>query len=480
MNIIDLFHCPHRYFCSAVSLVHSTLFILTRRREKISTSRDDYDIDEVTGFLPPSPPPRLSGPFALWEQALTEARTGVFLWDDQSEDSSGKRLSSEAWRSRILSVSRLPALMICAQHLSKLPVIDTNVLRGNLRGLHRAHAVLAFLTHYFVHSAPPAGSDLPCVVPKALAIPFVTVSRDLGIAPVLTYADTVLWNYELIDAAQPASAINIEYLNTFSGTEDEAHFYCTSAMVELRGVEILNIIDEFASLPDLHDLSAISKLSRDLTRLVGVVTDISDIIQSVRDNVDPHVFYHTIRRWFNGSDANGTSSPGWVYEGVSDSDKLDLSGPSGAQSSIIHALDLFLDVDHKLHLRRLPPPSADNRRSDTGFMERMRRYMPGKHRDYLHCLANSPRSIRELAERTPALREPYDSAVMALKKLRDLHMRIACRYIITMSRSNPSAACPVAAMMDKVQKSRGTGGNELAALLKASRDATRRTLLKQT
>ncbi|CAK5263894.1 unnamed protein product [Mycena citricolor] len=478
---MELFPFLGYYYRSVVLLVHNAVSILTRRSEKIPSSRDDYDIDEVTGFLPSSPPPRLSDAFALWEQALTEAHTQVFLWGDQSEDSSGKRLSSEAWRTKILSVSRFPALMICAQHLSKLPVIDTNVLRGNLRCLQRAHVVLAFLTHYFIHSAPPASSDLPCLVPRALAVPLVAVSRDLGIAPVLTYADTVLWNYELIDAAQPASATNIEYHNLFSGTEDEAEFYRTSAMLELRGVELLKIIDDFHSLPDLHDLSGISGLSRDLTRLMGIVADISDIIQSVRDSVDPHVFYHAIRPWFNGSKANGSSSPGWVYEGVADSDKLDLSGPSGAQSSTMHALDLFFDVDHKLKLPRTPLPSAENRRSDTGFLERMRRYMPGNHRDYLDCLANSSRSIRAVSERTPALQEPYDNAVMALKKLRDLHMRIACRYIITMSHSHPhpTPVRPVAATMRIVQKSSGTGGNELAVLLKASRDATRRTLLKQ-
>ncbi|CAK5277278.1 unnamed protein product [Mycena citricolor] len=463
MNVIDLLPSPHYYFHSALSLVQSALS--STRREKVLPSRVDYDIDEDTGFLPPSPPPRLAGAYALWEHALTEAATEVYLWDDQSEDASEGRVSSDAWRTRILS----------------WPVVDTEALHGNIRRLQRAHVVLAYLTHYYIHSAPPTRSDLPFLVPKALAVPFVTVSRQLGIAPVLTFADTVLWNYELIDAAKPLSAINIQYTNVFSRTEDESHFYLTSALVELRGIELLKIIDDYHSLPDLEDLAAISKLSRDLTRLVGIVADISDIIQSVRDTVDPHVFYHAIRPWFSGSDAKGPSSPGWIYEGVPNSEQLDLSGPSGGQSSVMHALDLFFDVDHKLKSRRFPVPSAENHRTDTGFMERMRRYMPGKHRDYLHSLANSPLSIRELAERTPALREPYDNAVMALKKLRDLHMRIACLYIVTMSRSSPhpSAACPVAAMMDRVQKSRGTGGNELALLLKASRDATRRTLLRR-
>jgi indoleamine 2,3-dioxygenase len=75
-------------------------------------------------------------------------------------------------------------------------------------------------------------------------------------------------------------------------------------------------------------------------------------------------------------------------------------------------------------------------------------------------------------------------------------MRVACLYIVSMSRSAPKPGCPVGQMMLKMQAEgaidaskldmecprqrgpvRGTGGNELSLLLKACRDATTRTLL---
>lgn len=368
-------------------------------------------------------------------------------------------------------------------------MIDTEPLQSNLRLLQRAHLVLAWLVHYYVHSAPPAAEEAAFVVPKSLAIPLVAVSRHLGIAPVLTFADTVLWNWDLVDASQPVSFDNMHFgVNLFSGTEDERNFYVTSARAEWRGIEMLRIIDEYNNLPNLTDLTSISKVARDLTRLAGIINDISDIIQGVRAVVDPHVFYWDLRPWFEGSDAKGPEAPGWIYEGVPNSEQLDLSGPSAGQSSVMHALDVFLDIDHKLRQRRYPAPSESNKRADHGFMERMRRYMPGKHREYISSIATTPRSIRDLAQQTPALREPYDGAVMALKKLRDLHMRIACLYVVTMSRTTPDAraGCPVASMMDRLQTARaagtgptrGTGGNELALLLKAGRDATRRAVLK--
>jgi len=151
-----------------------------------------------------------------------------------------------------------------------------------------------------------------------------------------------------------------------------------------------------------------------------------------------------------------------------------------------HALDVFLDVDHQLAKPRLPVPSAQNRRADHTFMMRMRKYMPGKHQDFLLHLASHRRPIRELARHTPELQKPYDSAVLALKRFRDQHMRIACLYIVSMSRSAAAnqSGCPTGAMMDTLQREdglrrpvRGTGGNELSCLLKASRDATTRTVL---
>lgn len=325
---------------------------------------------------------------------------------------------------------------------------------------------------------PPSDYPSPIVVPKSLAIPLVAVSKRLNFAPVLTFADTVLWNWEPIHADQPLSSDNMRFVNVFSGTEDEQNFYFASAKAELRGVEMLRIIDEYNNLPNITDLTSISKVARDLHRLAGIIEDISEIIQSVRPTCDPHVFYWLVRPWFEGSDSKGPDGPTWVYEGVENSDKLDLSGPSAGQSSVMHALDIFLDIDHKLRERRMPTPSAGNKRADHGFMDRMRRYMPGKHRDYLASLAATPRSIRLLAQRTPTLREPYDNAVLALKKLRDLHIRIACLYVVS-QRSLPPPGCPVSATIKKMTGPvRGTGGNELSVLLKAGRDATRRAVLK--
>ncbi|KAG6833646.1 hypothetical protein H0H87_002842 [Tephrocybe sp. NHM501043] len=470
MDVINILPSPPHFFRLffrlAMSLLHSTLNTNRRRRTLLQRGllQTDYDVHPDSGFFPPQPLDRLPGAFDIWEDALIKANSKLALGDDDREEAIAKRPMGKDWRAAV----------------RRWPILATEPWHDNTRFLQRAHMVLSWLVSFYAHSLPPSTKDI--LIPKSLTIPLVTVSRCLGIAPILTFADTVLWNCEPIDSKLPLSSSNMRVVNTFSGTEDERSFYVASALAELRGVEMLRIIDDFHNLPTYEDLTMISKLSRDLNRLSGIIDDISEVIKSVRPNCDPHVFYFDVRPWFEGSGSQGPLAPKWIYEGIEDSEKLDLSGPSAGQSSVMHALDLFLDIDHKLREKRLPAPSERNKRADHGFMERMRRYMPGKHREYLNFLAATPKSVRTLAQSIPMLRDPYDNAVLALKRLRDDHMKIACLYIVSMSRSGTRNGCPVSAMMSRLEASgpvRGTGGNELSVLLKAGRDATRRAVLKK-
>ncbi|KAF8605440.1 Indoleamine 2,3-dioxygenase [Ceratobasidium sp. AG-I] len=451
----------------------------------------EYDVDLTSGFLPSEPPlARLPPAFELWEQALDAANrpNGVLsLGEDVSTEAVAKRESSRKWRENIASA----------------PVLSTISLQDDVRLLRRAHHVLAFLVHFYVHSTPPAQPAAPMLVPKSLAVPLVEVSRVLEIAPVLTFADTVLWNYALIDSSKPLSHDNIRSQTLFTAStkaaRDEQNFYLCCLGIEIRGIEALQLITKYQNMPSVSSPQAISEIQGALGRLCDVINDLTGILTSVRCSCDPHAFYFAIRPWFRGSDAGGPSSPGWIFEGVGNSSDLELSGPSAGQSSLMHSLDVFFDVDHKLEKPRFPAPSEQNKKADRTFMQRMQRYMPGRHQQFLNALGSSANPMREVVVRTPALHEAYDSCIRALKSFRDAHMRIACLYVVSMSRSEAAqdaarkAGCPVAAMFDTMRQNgelpappvverkvvRGTGGNELSNLLKACRDATTRALVSQ-
>lgn len=305
----------------------------------------------------------------------------------------------------------------------------------------------------------------------------VQVSEKLGIAPIVTYADVVLWNWELIDPDCPPAIDNIRYPLTFSKTETESEFYRLSATVELKGAQMLKIFDEYLHLPDVTDASASIKVAKDLAHLTKIIEELTEIFQSIRDAVDPNIFYWYVRPWWKGGEGNDASQPRWIFDGVPNTRNLKIAGSSAGQSPIMHALDIFLDVDHKLQKHRLPAPSADNKRADRGFMERMRFYMLGRHREYLAHIGTARPSVRELAQQMPYLRDNYNAAVAALKVLRDVHIRVVCRYVVNMKNSTPPPD-----YADENQgvdgPVRGTGGTALSTLLKAGRDATQRTIVQ--
>jgi len=363
--INSLPHRPSSYLSigHVFHVLNSAIFDIEPSETLAGFKMENYDVDYTNGFFPPEPLPRLGGQLELWEDALDDAEGNLSLGEDTRANAKAKRPYGENWRERVRNVSMVtanPYWTTDAHLLHKFPLLDTDHLAGELRLMQRAHMVLAFLIHFYVHSQPPSGSPTPIHVPECLAVPIVNVSRMLGIAPVLTFADTVLWNVKPADPQLPLSANNIVLRHTFSCTDTEKNFYIESARAELRGVEVLHIIEDYAQLPDYTDLHAVTKTARDLKRLATVVQDLTEILQSMKDSVDPYSLYWEGRRWFRGSDCG---TPKWIYDGVPESDTLDLAGPSAGQSTVMHAIDVFLDVDHQLHQKRSPAPSEENKKA---------------------------------------------------------------------------------------------------------------------
>ncbi|KAF8651487.1 hypothetical protein AX16_004785 [Volvariella volvacea WC 439] len=430
---------PFHYFQHFLQLALSVLFSLLTRPRRTTRAATEYDVSYDTGFLPSQPLPRLPPSFELWEQALDSAN-GTLQLNSNCE-------RAESWRAAIRS----------------WPVLDVSFIQHDVQLLQRAHLVLAWLVHSYAHSSPEP-EDKRLIIPESLAVPLVKVSRELGMAPVLTFADTVLWNWQIVNPRNPLTIDNMEFVNTFSGTADERNFFAASAKAELYGVRILQIVDSYYAHQNIQERTVINKLARDLHRLTAVIKEITEAIRSIPKDCKPKVFYDQIRPWFVGSNPKGVR---WVYEGVGNSDALDLDGPSGGQSSIMHVVDTFFDIDHLGAKRRVPSPSSDN-----GFMQRMRRYMPGKHRDYLNYLSSMNRPIRDVAAQSPALKEAFDDAVNAMRNFRRQHLAIAHTYIVSQTHQ-----CPVLADRRRETPELGTGGTQLRELLKNGLQATTLSML---
>ncbi|WVF70555.1 hypothetical protein IAT40_005346 [Kwoniella sp. CBS 6097] len=515
-----------------------------------SLASADFDVDVRTGFLPGSKNiTRLEGKYVVWEEALDAAR-GAEAGDGLIVG--GQRDKERLWR----------------QAVNTMPVVDVDELRS-LPLLRRAHVVLTFLAHFYAHTTPattpvrgsgapasPAEKE-PIPIPACISVPLLKVSPMLGLPPVLTYADTVLYNFLPSNpAVAPSASANLpsDTITTFTRTRSEEQFFLISALTEIVGAEALRLMRQSLDELFLADEKALRRLTVYLRKLAQQIDKISDVTMTLMKEVDPEEFYHLIRPWFKGGDADGPTSAGWDYLGLTSSgDPEDLtssvaessstagkrgklfSGPSAGQSSLIHAIDIFLTVDHspteeeraeamaaiedpsQSHITvnstpvssDAPVPSAPSHghghghgaapRGEATFVQRMLQYMPLPHRSFILHLSTHPTPLRPLvvhyAHSHPALATAYDGALESLRRFREKHMRVVSLFIVQQARRSPServrkmlglqpeteeerALAEEKGKTVNINEIRGTGGSALFKFLKRCRDNTTKAMVK--
>lgn len=500
----------------------------------------DFDVDVRSGFLPPDPPlERVDGPSydvqnesfqdaepSIWESMLDWSRSIPLTLGGQCANYDH---SSEIRRWR-KAIRNMPIVTLSDRQLDQI------------KFARRACLVLAFLSHWYMHAQPDVGQyesdaskataitranfqetkwysaiwsrrDLISVdeheqydalLPSSLAVPLLALSEKLGLPPVLTYATTVLWNWTLKDPSAGLVASNMRIKETFTNTQSEAHFYLISLLIELQGVEALTLMRISLNEAFAVDELAEKRIACYLEELTQIIYKLKDLVRNMRDGCDPSEFYWKIRPWFRAGDAMFTNQgsrrvPGWILEGTG-AERSVWTGPSAGQSSLIHALDLFLDVDHA-RVKRPRDSSEIEASTDVTFMERMQMYMPLYHRAFLQHLQNgiasdsvtapngnstnaekSNHPIRSLVLRCSwagvdhPLVLAYNDALRALRSLRDEHMRIAMEYIVKPARARP----PTELNQTTAEKPlyRGTGGTELVGFLRDCRKNTTDTIIE--
>lgn len=423
--------------------------------------------------------------------------------------------------------------------------------------MRRAHLVLTFLLHFYAHTSLSISTPLttPLPIPASISVPLLGITTSLGLPPVVTYSDTVLYNFlpnnPALHLALPHNPPS-SCLASFTNTRSEEQFYVISALCEIAGVEALRLMRQSFDELFLADEVALKRLTVYLRKLAKQIDRIGDITLSMIKEVDPEEFYHLIRPWFRGGDSDGPHSAGWAYMGVEDdlsslsaenqSDKAIMSpsgnvvkgrlfsGPSAGQSTLIHAIDIFLTVDHthdevkaeitanaSTHTNSPPDvttplsPSSPlitldptpvatagtqpvSKPNEATFVERMLQYMPAQHRTFLLHLNTHPTPLRSLVvanvQAHPRLAEAYDAALEALKGFREKHMRVVSIFIIQQARRRPSERIRRLLGQEDldgededgkvdISELRGTGGSPLFKFLKRCRDNTTRVMVRK-
>ncbi|KAF9361398.1 hypothetical protein BGX26_003531 [Mortierella sp. AD094] len=420
---------------------------------------NDYDISPVTGFLPAEEPLQiLPDPyFAPWEETFQQFN-GLLL------------------------ASRL------RQRAQELPVLDASRLKTKAEQ-RRAYLILCMLSHAYVWGKHEVAAE---VLPASLAVPWQKVADMLEIQPVLTHAAVVLWNWRLLYKNGPRDLSNLDTLGTLSGSSDESWFYLVTTAIEATGAPVLSKILNAIQLVRDEDTAG---LVQELQGIRGIIEDLVAVLRRMFERCDPYVFYWKVRPYLAGWEnmAEAGLPNGVKYEGVDSGEYKKLAGGSAAQSSLIHALDIAFGVEHhptgfrpnktgeskagsgntSEHVNGLNgyTSAATNGRSNvsyydtsaatngvksttspapTNFIQKMRFYMPGPHRNFLTHLtevANIRAFVISKAAETEngnrsedvaKLITVFDECVHQIKVFRDVHIQMVTLYIVMQANRGPS------------------------------------------
>ena len=381
----------------------------------ISWQLSDYEVDGDRGFLPvPDPLDRLPNDFSPWEEMGRE----------------------------------LPKLLMSGKvrrFIENMPLLDATRLRVD-RERRRAMVILSFLGHAYVWCE----KEMVSSIPACLALPWHQLACMLGRPPVLSYASYALDNWRRFDSNHPIELGNIALLQNFLGGQDEEWFVLIHVAIEAKAGPALTAIvaAQRAVIDDRPDV-----VESQLATIARTLEAMHKILLRMPERCDPYVYFRRVRPYIHGWANHPTLPAGMIYEGVEGYRGVGQSfrGETGAQSSIIPALDAALGIAHAEDMLR-------------SYLKEMRDYMPPKHRRFIETV-EAGSSLRDYVLRHralhPRLRDTYNAAVDGVELFRSTHLEYARNYIVKQSQGGKHNPTDV-----------GTGGTPFVPYLKKHRAET--------
>lgn len=320
-------------------------------------------------------------------------------------------------------VKKLPQLLqekklrIAIDELDK--AFPDEVLASTQRGCSKAEKnvsllFLKSLVQAYIWEEPSSpASTIPAVLTRNL----YPLCKARQCYPIITYSDYVLNNWRLIDKDRPLSLENIEPIVTFTGTADEAWFIKIHVVIEAICASALHAATLIRQQVQSNDNEALVSSLLDIKTAIQTAID---IMHKMIEGCDPDVFWNTLRPYLSGWEKvkSPTEEVGVRFLGLATRDKLPsvYSGPSGAQSGILPALDCALNIKHEVDSMLVK-------------LREFKEYMPEEHKGFVSSLQGS--KIHKYAERCDSsqVKAAYEITVDSIKKFRGAHLGLVHQYI---------------------------------------------------
>ena len=309
----------------------------------------------------------------------------------------------------------LPKILANNQIESEVLNLETekNISNLSIDELERAMLLYSYIGHGYIWG----GTSIEKVIPKNISKTWYKISQKLDRPPILSYASYALNNWKLQDVNKPFDLENIRILQNFLGGMDEDWFIMIHIAIEHEAKEILNNLKIYY-LDKNEDQSY-------LENALVSIKKINQIMNRMPEKCDPFIYYNRVRPYIFGWKNNPATPNGVIYEGVeeySGNPQL-FRGETGAQSSIVPALDALLGVTH----------SNDPLKE---YLDEMRLYMPKEHRNLLNDLDQWSENNRSNSITEDSSVVLSDEIIKEVHAFRNKHLEYARIYIHEQSLSN--------------------------------------------
>lgn len=342
------------------------------------------------------------------------------------------------WNGLIVDLPDLLAAGRARRALQKIPLLDVRPLKDE-RERELALGMLSVFGHAAVHESWRTGSA--STVPPGIAIPWVAVAKSLGRFPVLTYASHGLNNWRRMDADGDVALGNVAISRNFFGGLDENWFVATHVAIEALATPLVKAVCRAQDGVRADDAKSVGEALRLVAESIDTILG---TLKRVRENCDPHVFFHRVQPFMQGMKQV-------VYEGVDEyaGEPQNHPGGSGAQSALMPLLDAALDIEH----------AGD---ALITYLKDLRRYIPRHHNEFLIQVESGP-SVREyvIRNRETSLLGAYNRCIEGVGNFRAEHLQISIEYIQRPAQQQATS-----------RGERGTGGSPFVGYLEKHRKET--------
>jgi indoleamine 2,3-dioxygenase len=313
--------------------------------------------------------------------------------------------------------SELPKVLANEQIVERVQQLGQEKDISNLNNSELERAMLLY--SYVGHAYMWGKKHVENTIPKELATTWFAISEKLERPPILSYASYALNNWKMLDDTKPFDLENIVIMQNFLGGVDEDWFIMIHVAIEYEAKVILSNLKSYF-LDENLDKSLLEKSLESIKK-------INSIMNRMPEKCDPFIYYNRVRPYIFGWKNNPATPEGVIYEGVEDynGEPQLFRGETGAQSSIVPALDALLGVTH----------SNDPLRE---YLDEMRLYMPKEHRELLNGLDEWSENKRKNLSIDEKSRMILNEIINEVHTFRDKHLEYARVYIFEQSLTNNS------------------------------------------